>query len=511
MSTTSSRNNSTTSAKTTTTTTATTTPTKSSTSASATRSTSASTTGSSTSTTSAILSNATTKWDPTTDFYNFLNYGLFADNGDCYGFSSTSILYYMHYDIGDQTAPYFPQPTTSLSQLPGQTGADTLTQVTFPIYIHQHFDPNNLLVSSPNEASNIATLMSSIKSGSPVMLLMGPSEGHAIVAWGYVEYANGTVRINVSDPNFGNVGRIAYYYMGQGQFSYTGAAGAGSYTWTTFSVASPGILQWGWLQLSGVQMSGENWSTVVDQTNPYYTYVFSDAPITIGSSGEEADFSAAGDTQSFNSTIPGAVGFEEGSMQVYGIPEGVIYSVGDPGQNASSIVVVVPQNETSIVGYDLTSVSSVPLNVTIKPTSSGVTVTTAENINLAVGVFSIGSHGRAVQNNDEVYVSAQQSAVLSVPDWNGLNNSQSAAADVQVFQPNSTTPVATYTLARGSASLTIQNSPIPTSIVVVAAVVVVAVIGTAAFYIGRRRGSAHNKQHQQPPPQPEPSADDGTA
>ena len=434
--------------------------------------------------TSATKGNATsvvvTKWSPYTDFYSFVNYGLFADGGDCYGFSSTSILYFSHYALGDQTDPYYPQSTDQLSSLPGQTNTDTLTQVTFPIYIHQHFDPNNLVSLLPNEQANAAVLMSGIKSGSPVILLMGPSDGHAIVAWGYTAFPNGNLVINVSDPNFGNVPRTAYFT--DGQFSYTGVAGSGSYTWTQFSVFTPGPLQWAWLNLAGIPISEAN--VVSDQTNPYYTYIFSDAPITILSGKSSANFSSPGNTQSFTSSIPGVVGLEEGQIQAYGIPKDINYTVLDPGQVESSLVVVVPLNETSIVGYQLTSTSTGPIRTTVVPGANALTVTAANDISLSIGLFAIGSQGRSSLGSSSIPVSGSQKAILSVPAWNKLN-STATAASVQVFSPSSSQPAATYALANDQ-----QRSPQPLAVPVtwlaVAVVAVILVVG--AFLFSRSRG-----------------------
>lgn len=436
-----------------------------------TRSVNSTTTGSATNAT--LIQNATTKWDPYTDFYNFLNYGLFADGGDCYGFSTTSILYFSHYALGDQTDPYYPVPTSQLSSLLGQTNTDTLTQVTFPIYIHQHFDPNNLILNSPNEAAQVASLTSTIRSGSPVVLLMGPSDGHAIVAWGYSEYSNGNLVINVSDPNFGNVPRTAYYT--NGQFSYTGVGATGSYTWTSFQVAVPGALQWAWLALAGVPVS--QLGVVADQTNPYYTYVFSDTPIAIITSAGLATFNTPGDSQSFNSTTLGVVGFEEGSIQVYGVPVGVNYTISDPGGTASSLVVVVPQSENSIVGYQLSSTSTTPISATVTPGTNGLSISTKNEISLSLGVFSIGAQGRSVLNATAIPISGSQKAVLTIPDWSNLNSSTTAAS-VQVFSPGNSQAVTSYTLTNGQNGVPTPTgvSPFMLLVVAIAAVVVVAFV-----------------------------------
>lgn len=444
-----------------------------------TRSVNSTTTSSATNAT--LIQKVATKWDPYTDFYNFLNYGLFADGGDCYGFSTTSILYFSHYALGDQTDPYYPRSTTELSLLPGQTNTDTLTQVTFPIYIHQHFDPNNLLLNSPNEVANAASLMNSIKGGSPVALLMGPSDGHAIVAWGYSEYSNGNLILNVSDPNFGNVPRTAYYT--NGHFSYTGVAGSGAHTWTSFSVASPGPLQWAWLALAGVPLSQT--AVVADQTNPYYTYVFSDSPTIIQSSPGLATFNAPGDTQGFNSTISGAVGFEEGSIQVYGVPKGVSYTIIDPGVTESSLVVVVPQNETSIVGYQLSSTSAMPISATISPGANGLSISTTNEINLSLGVFSIGVQSRSVLNSTEIPVSASQRAVLTVPDWSKLNSSATAAS-VQIFSPTSSQAVTSYTLSNGQPG-SHPSSGLPTFVLPAVVIAVVIAVGITLLAYSKRK------------------------
>jgi len=447
------------------------------------------------STASALVQNVTTKWDPFTDFYNFLNHGLFNDGGDCYGSSSTAILYFRHYQLGDQTYPYYPQPTSSVSAMKGQTGKyclgqlgcleqeDVLSQSTFPLYIHQTYGQEQSVLYG-NETTQAQLMMQSIQNGIPVILGLGPTDGHAVIAFDYQQFSNGNLVIGISDPNYGNTPRYAYY--ANGQFSYVG-----TYSWTTFEVISPEMLQWAWL--SPYQLSG-----TVNQTNAYYTYVFSTAPITIVSGSGRASFSLSGDSLSFSNSISGVVGFEERGIQAYAIPKGVSYTVLDPGTTSSNVLVIIPQNQTSIVGYQLTSTSAKPLNVTISPTLANLNVTAASAMNLSVSLFSVGGQSQSIINATSLPIAPSQTAVFSVPNWGNLNSTQSGA-NLEVFQANKTAPIATYTLAKGQQNLSPTSSafPLSSSALATAAVVIVALLA----YVGiRRRGQPTPMKNAGPVP-----------
>ena len=446
------------------------------------------TTGTETNVTSTSLGtgqNVSTNWNPYTDFYNFINYGLFNDDGDCYGFSSTAVLYFQHYQLGDQTAPFYPEPTSTLSALPGQTGGNTLSLSTFPIYIHQTYDPSNWdwIFTQSSLATNVQKLEQSIRNGVPVVLGLGPSHGHAVVAYAYEQNANGTLTIMISDPNYGNTSRQAQY--ANGQFFYQG-----TYTWTTFNVLTPGPIEWSWLLLKGVLSS--LWSSTVSQTNPYYAYVFSNVPITLRSSSGWAYFGASGDSLTFNSTITGVVGFEEGGIQVYGIPIGTSYLVQDPGTTSSQIMVIIPQNGTSVVGYQLDSSSTTPLNLSIIPGNDQLNVTTSSSMNLSVSFFAAQPHAFSMFNATSIPVASSQKAAFSVPNWNELNSSQSAPT-LQVFNPSSVTPAGSYTLTNNQQGLP-QRSTIPSSLLLLVAAVVVAVGGVVAILFVRNHRQVGSRE-----------------
>lgn len=446
------------------------------------------TTSSTTFVSTLLLQNVSTRWDPYTDFYSFLNYGLFKDGGDCYGFSSTAILYFGHYQLGDQTLPYYPEPTQSLAGLTGRTVGycfplvgclteDTLSQTTFPIYIHETYAQAQLppdWAQPSNEQTQVQSLMNSIQNGTPVILVLGPTDGHAVIGWNYEEFSNGTLVIGISDPNYGNVPRHAYYT--NGQFSYKGTV-----SWSTFSAISPGMLQWDWL--SPLQLSG-----TVSSTNSYYTYIFSSVPITILGQSGQASFATPGNSMSFNSSIKGVVGFEEGGIQVFGIPKGIQFTIKDPGTTSSMITIIIPQNETSIIGYQLRGTASTPISATIVPTNNKLNVTTSNAVNLSVALFSVEENTHSILNATSIPVASSQTAVFSVPDWGKLNSTQSAA-NLQVFQSGSSQPVTSYTLTNGQQGLP-QQGGISGFIVPLVAVVAAVIIGIGllAFSSRRRRG-----------------------
>lgn len=446
-----------------------------------------------------------------------------------------AILYFRHYELGDQTYPYYPEPATSVSSLPGETGgfqhcllgicwdftsSYTLSQSTFPIYIHERYGQAQV-GGSGDEPAQVLELEASIQQGVPVLLLLGlgTPEGHAVVAWGYSELSSGGLVIGISDPNFGNVPTYAYY--SSGQFSYTGIEGSSSYTWTTFSVLSPQVLQWAWLAPNQL-------NSTVELNNPYYTFVFSSVPITIqgiepasattstsevtGSTGTtvtsastsatgpgivylgQASFGTPEDSQSFNSTIPGVVGFEEGGIQVYGIPLNLPFTVKDPGGTSSRIEVIIPQNSTSVVGYQLNSASSTPLSLNIVQSHDGLNVTTSNDISLSVAFFSAGERGYSVFDATAIPVGPSQTAAISVPDWSALNNPQSPPT-VELYSPSSNQAVTTFALTTGVQTITTassQSSPAGlTSSVLPLAVITAVVVVAVALAVVQRKGVRH--------------------
>jgi hypothetical protein len=225
-------------------------------------------------------------------------------------------------------------------------------------------------------------------------------------------------------------------------------------------------------------------SGTVTSTNGYYTYVFSSAPITIAGPTGQASFATPGDSLSFNSSLAGVVGFEEGGIQAYGIPEGLPFTIEDPGSTSSMVTVIIPQNGTSIVGYQLTSTSSTPLSVTIAPSNGKLSVTTSNSISLSVSAFSVTEETRSILNASSVPVASSQTAILSIPDWSNLNSTQSAPI-LQVFNPNSTVAVASYTLVNAQQSSPAKPSAFP--LLPVSAVITAAVVISILIYLGQQR------------------------
>jgi hypothetical protein len=266
-------------------------------------------------------------------------------------------------------------------------------------------------------------------------------------------------------------------------------------------VVSPATLQWGWLGL-GDDNSGQ-WHSIVNATNGYYKYVFASVPIAIlelpsaGTTSSttspgpaylgQASFGAPGDSLSFNSTIPGVVGFEEGGIQVYGIPSGVPFVIKDPGLTSSRIVVVIPQNETSVVGYELNSESTTSLGLEVTPSEASLGISASTNASLSVSFFSTGLHSYSVFNATSIPVTTAQTATFGIPNWEELNDSQ-LSPSLQIFQQGSTSPVATYTLTNGQNGLPAPAGSANNLLPVVALSATLA-IGVALIFLYSRRKS----------------------
>jgi hypothetical protein len=87
-------------------------------------------------------------------------------------------------------------------------------------------------------------------------------------------------------------------------------------------------------------------------------------------------------------------------------------------------------------------------------------------------------------------VASSQTAVLSVPDWSNINSTQSAA-NIQVFNPNSTVAVASYTLVNAQSSLPAKSNV--STLLSVAVIISAAVVVSVLLYVRQRRTGRHNE------------------
>ena len=139
------------------------------------------------------------------------------------------------------TSPCKSSPAQFTSQLNEPSNyKSVLNDVTLAIMTHQVYDPNNNLlpVSPSQEAAEFSDLISYLKSGQPVLLLLGTSQpgGHAVVAYGVISLGNGNCQIVISDPNHPQTTLYASYDSTSASFVFNDGD---PFNWTFFSIADP--------------------------------------------------------------------------------------------------------------------------------------------------------------------------------------------------------------------------------------------------------------------------------
>jgi len=379
-------------------------------------------------------------WDPIGDSYSLTNPGtIWSTGGNCYGFSSTALLYWMHYSMGDNTYPYYPSQTpqaTSTSGLGfGSNPYSSLNNATLEIMFHQVYDPNAWghgypSTSNVNNTDEYLNLFRNLTGGQPVVLILGNATGwyHAVVSWGAGKLENGSDAIAVYDPNYPEVTQVAIYVPDAGSFSYVATPGP----FDRFATVNPAMISTSWGNLTGVPW-WQNfpvpywwWHSWLNWSVPNYYVVMADKMVTVNSSDLKDYFTSQGNSSSFVCGIPGSSGIEEGNLQIYAIPEGTDFTVADPSSNASTVFIGRVDNESGqLVGYGYflnTTTTQVSLNYTITPSISGLSVGTTNNaLNANVTFFYVTQQNYSVSSASNM-LGAMQTTNFTVTNWQTLND-----------------------------------------------------------------------------------------
>jgi hypothetical protein len=382
-------------------------------------------------------------WDPVLNSYNIDNQNtIWSTGGNCYGFSSTAILYFRHYVLGDNTYPYYPsqylQPTSTsdldLSGILNSQGyLTTLNSATLAIMFHQIYDPSNYFPLTIDEKVQFDSLLVSLSNGIPVVLTV-PKTGlwpaHAVVAWGAGELANGSYAIAVYDPDHCETTWVAVYDPSTNTFSF------GSYS--QFAIVSPTMISTSWQALWNLFGASWWWNSWLSLSVQNYDIVVSDSSVTITKTAgyltsgtitpnvQKDYFTSPGNSQTFVGGITGSSGIEEGNMQVYAIPEGTSYSV-DPATNQSTILITCVDNESGQLvghGYLLNATTAQgPLNYTVTPSSSGLSINAGDNaLNATIIFFSATPQDHSVFETPTTQLGPMQEVNFTVTNWQMLNS-----------------------------------------------------------------------------------------
>ena len=459
-------------------------------------------------------------WLPPRDTYWFNNFPNPWDGGNCYGFTSTEMLYWENYELGETYQPYLPSavPVTSLLYVPGgSAGLDDSTMemnaTQLAILLHQNQDttdatnPANYL--STNLPGDQATLYAHLQEGLPTYIDLGTNDVHAVIVYGEQVWPNGTAELDISDPDVPGVTSHAWYDPTTEQFFYSNPGA----TWHEYALSNngePEPLQASWF-------NGFDSVVLPDQSTYYYQngwlgtgwdLVEASSPVTVALTGTigtfEDSFGVTGDSQSFVQGIPDTYGISEGSVQVYAL-YGEGYSVADPASGSSTVQIerLESANGTgTLQGYDVTVSSAAEHDFTLQPSSSGTTLKIgATGVSVNVSFFERAGVHSYLLNATGLGIQPNTTLDFSVSNWTGLNSSKHSSVTVDVQPSNGSSPGMDYHLANNQSGLG-PGTPIPTSSGspglwsllmqyewwILLATVLVAAVVVAAYAVKRGRG-----------------------
>jgi Kelch motif len=415
-------------------------------------------------------------WVPSRDTYNFDNYvSPWAGGGDCYGISSSEVLYWEHDILGlSATAPYLPQAAANTSDLPppvlNATGvANQLNETTLAVLEHQT-SPDNFVTVSDFEPSNLPTYIgdveNQIRAGTPAILglqSLPPFGYHAVIAYGEQTFPNGSVVLDISDPNVPLVTSYAWYTAPHGAslagFSYT----AGGDFWAEFVPdGAPEELQPSWYSDWDSAGTVTAYDFSPDSSN---YYLIADGGLDTVSApylpGDPTDsFAAAGNSQTFIQGISGSSGIEEGSMQVFALPLGaaaVSPVVSDPS-TGSSVVQVLWGEKTAgtltIRGFTVVVSSATTHAFSLSPSSSGLSLDLGAASGSANVSFDqlVGNQSIRLDAHDLAFAPGSV-ANFTVTNWSALNVPGLPDVQVAVTPANHSGPATGYTLTNNQTGL----------------------------------------------------------
>ncbi|WP_188602803.1 PQQ-like beta-propeller repeat protein [Vulcanisaeta souniana] len=413
-------------------------------------------------------------WNPFLDMYSYANYGTnYSPDGNCYGLSSTAILYFNRYIRGENTidslvVPYYPLQDYGLTTTPAYTAQLYLGYVNLSddllisppqynlmpaaleIAVHQFFDPNNyfqfksFLIGSwaivsltPNDFN---LLINILNSGHPVALVMFsrsatgvgigyaigyPSVIHAVVAWGYAKLANGSYAILISDPVFPGTIRVAIYNPSTDTFHYTWPDGT---TYITFFVIEPTPARWSWFSSFSSSCVNVKCANITEELSPYTLIVVYagsqsneiNAKVYLkGNSSMYDTFNQWGDSQSFVGYIPGSTGVFDGDVEVFAIPNQYDGDLEVDPIGTSVGIFIMQVSSSSIKGFLINATSSKPINVTIGLRPYGLTITSSSSASLNVTGFYMSST-RVIVNSTTAELEPNEATIINSTDLIGV-------------------------------------------------------------------------------------------
>jgi hypothetical protein len=451
-------------------------------------------------------------WEDT-DGYKDQNVGSFwSGGGNCYGMSSTALLYFTHYTLNNFYYPSYPLqsppahstydlilPPAMASDLQGNEVATVLNNASLGVMFHQVYDPlrrdieNRWSTLIVDEKQQLSFLIGNLTNKQPVVLFVGDTTGshHAVVAYGIESVPDDPASyiISIYDPN-----GSPFAYLD----SVTGFNCGDNYN--RFVVAVPKIIDNSWFPLMNTWLWPRNWFSWI--VTDYYLVV-ADKKATVTVNGMEDHFTSFIDSQTFVCGIPDSCGIEEGTMQVYAIPASYGPPSVDPGSSQSNIFISLVTNNSGTLtsyGYLLNAQATQgQLNYTVTPSNNGLLLSTSNNGLIAnVTFFSSTGNDNTIFQGSNLSIEGQQIANFSFTDWSTLNSTNPVKLQVSsIGQPSQTKTLSITNSAPYSTGQSNQQGIfIPMeAIYPIAAVAVVAIVVLAIVFLKRT-----SNRNPSPPP-----------
>jgi hypothetical protein len=453
-------------------------------------------------------------WNPVLDSYNIINPSTqWETKGNCYGISSTSILYFEHYTSKLTSSPYYPSQdpaalsTSNLDLGTGSNLVSSFNNASLAVFMHQYYDGKATLhdiYEKPliNMHDQFLLLNESLSGGKPVNLGLfhkgSLADHHSVVAFGVGKLENGSYAIAVYDSNFPETTQVAIYDENAG-FNYAYYVDTAFYSWDGFRTDFPTPIEMSWFNPWWNPLTW-NRQDIIDSVKGYDIIVTNKQASgnKVVSDGKTDYFTESGNSQSFVCGIPGTSGISEGNVFVYAVPTGTSYEFVDPGASQSQVFIGRFKNQSGVIveyGYslNLTAAQGV-LNCTVAPTGDGLLVTSLSGaFEVNTIIYSSTGSDLFVSPIRNVEIAAGQEVVLSVNDWSTLNNT-GIQAKITKSTPS---PSPTFSEPFSGPFNIVTGSIIATGIAVAIIAVVIALI------FSRKKKKARNAQmYAQPPPPP---------
>jgi hypothetical protein len=399
-------------------------------------------------------------WLPSRDTYPFHNpVTYWSTGGNCYGVSSTEILYWEHDIEGWPTAPELPQVgATSTSQLSLPTDpVNDLNPTALALLDHQTHDPGNLDLPIYYLSSNLGMWYGNVENDlnahEPSLISLGNSNLHAVIVYGEQTFANGTVEFDISDPNVPLSTTHAWYEPSSHSFNYT----TYGTTWNEFAQTdgmNPSPLRIDWFY---PYYDPFEWGTDLHTSSSDGIYFITGGePLTVFGPAGADWFTVPGASQSFVEGIANSTGVSESNVESFAVPNlsSSSYTIVDPSNGTSSLSVLLATNTSGLAtlrGFDLTLNSSGEHTFNATPGVNQLTVRLgAEPLEAAVSLHYLSPAGNSTLNASGLDFPASSTVTFLVTDWSQLNGS-SPPVTVQVVEPNGV--VTNYSLRDGQVGL----------------------------------------------------------